>query len=285
MALTSIKIDTLPHAEKLRKLVGIFDELKRVIVAYSGGVDSTLLLKVGTLTLGENCIGITARSETLTPEEYDDALRLARDHDFNIVTLEYSELDIENYAENPVNRCYFCKHELFDRIRQMARRMNVPAIAEGSNADDVDDWRPGLKAIQELQIASPLRQAGLRKSEIRDLARALGLPNWNKPSMPCLASRIAYGIQIDQRRLGQVADGERFLRQQGFRLVRVRHHDEIARIEVGPDEIDRLLDPALREAVAARLRELGFRYVTVDLAGYRTGSLNEAFHTMPAANG
>ena len=147
-------------------------------------------------------------------------------------------------------------------------------MAEGSNADDVNDWRPGLKAVAELQVVSPLREADLHKQEIRELARALGLPNWDKPSNPCLSSRVAYGLSIDREKLRQIAEGERFLRERGFRQVRVRHHDQIARIEVGPDEMDRLLEPDLRRAVSARLRELGFRFVTVDLMGYRTGSLN-----------
>ncbi len=278
---STIDLGRLPHHEKFQRLINRFKELKRVIVAYSGGVDSTLLLKAGTLALGENCIGVTAKSETLTDDEYAAALKLATEHNFNMKTIQYSELAVENYAENPTNRCYFCKHELFSRLDRLAAEFNVPAIVEGSNADDVDDWRPGMKAAQELQVVSPLRDAGLTKAEIRDLAKALGLPNWDKPSAPCLSSRIAYGVQIDATKLKQVADGEKFLREQGFRIFRVRHHEEIARIEVAPEEMDRLLAAPMRNAVAAKLKELGFRYVTVDLLGYRTGSLNEGFHNIP----
>jgi pyridinium-3,5-biscarboxylic acid mononucleotide sulfurtransferase len=277
MASLTIDWEGLPHKDKFDQLFGRFRELKQAMVAYSGGVDSTLLLKVGTLALGDRCVGVTALSETLTPEEYEAALAIARDHAFNIRTVQYSELEIENYAENPTNRCYFCKHELFGRLRQIAQELGIDTLIDGTNADDVDDWRPGMQAAQELRVVSLLREADLHKSEIRELCRALRLPNWDKPSAPCLSSRIAYGIQIDKQKLDQVAEGERFLRQNGFRVVRVRHHGEIARIEVAPEELARLVEPELRERITARLRELGFRYVTLDLIGYRTGSLNESF--------
>lgn len=264
----------LPHHEKFNRLFFRFKELGRVLVAYSGGVDSTLLLKVGTLALGERCIGVIARSETLTTDEYRSAMALAGDHCFTLRTVEYSELEIEHYASNPANRCYFCKHELYDHLRDIARETGIATIANGDNADDAADYRPGAKAAEEFQVVSPLREVGLSKEEIRDLARALGLANWDKPSAPCLSSRVAYGIEIDRGKLHQIAEGEKFLRQQGFRQVRVRHHDTIARIEVAPDELDRLLEREMREQVAARLLELGFQFVTVDLTGYRTGSLN-----------
>lgn len=282
MALLTIDWDRLPHRDKFDQLFERLRQLDRVLIAYSGGVDSTLLLKVGTLALGERCLGVTARSETLTGEEYEAAMTIAHDHGFNILTTQYSELAIENYAGNPTNRCYFCKQELFSRLRQIAREQGIQTLIDGTNADDVDDWRPGMQAAQELQVLSLLRETGVHKSEIRDWARALGLPNWDKPSAPCLSSRIAYGVPIDQKKLDQVAEGERFLRQNGFRVVRVRHHEEIARIEVAPEEIGRLLDPELRARVTARLKELGFRYVTLDLLGYRMGSLNDGL-PRPAA--
>ena len=283
MAALTIDWESLPHKDKFDLLFGRFRELKQAMVAYSGGVDSTLLLKVGTLALGDRCVGVTALSETLTPEEFEAAMAIARDHEFNIRTVHYSELEIENYAENPINRCYFCKNELFGRLRQIAGELGIATLIDGTNADDVDDWRPGMLAAQELSVVSLLREVDLHKSEIRELCRALRLPNWDKPSAPCLSSRIAYGIQIDKQKLEQVAQGERFLRLNGFRVVRVRHHGEIARIEVAPEEIARLAEPELRERVTVRMRELGFRYVTLDMSGYRTGSLNESF-TRPAVS-
>jgi len=283
VAPASLDRSSLPHGEKFDRLTDRFRQLGKVVVAYSGGIDSSLLAKVGTLAIGDGCIAVIARSETLADEEYDAAEVVARDHEFNLKTIEYSELEIDHYAENPTNRCYFCKHELYSRLTDLARELGVAAVAEGSNADDVNDWRPGLKAVAELQVVSPLREADLHKQEIRELAQALGLPNWDKPSNPCLSSRVAYGLAIDREKLRQIAEGERFLRERGFRQVRVRHHDQIARIEVGPDEMDRLLEPSLRRAVSARLRELGFRFVTVDLMGYRTGSLNKGI-TPPKPN-
>lgn len=275
MASLTIDREHLPHPEQFEALVNHFQRLGKVLVAYSGGVDSTLLLKVGTLALGERCLGVIARSETLTDDEFDAAMALAREHGFNIEMVAYSELAIENYAQNTPNRCYFCKSELFGRLQALARERGITTLIDGTNADDVGDWRPGMQAAKELQVVSPLRDAGVTKAQIRDLAQALGLPNWDKPSAPCLSSRVAYGVTIDKAKLEQIAGGEKFLRQNGFRVARVRHHDQIARLEVVPEEIPRLMEPEMRALVAARLLELGFRYVTVDLLGYRMGSLNE----------
>lgn len=275
--------ETLPHREKFEVLLGRFRQMGSALIAYSGGIDSSMLLKAGTLALGDRCLGVIARSETLTDEEYVAACKVAQAHGFHLETIAYSELGIENYAENPNNRCYFCKHELFTRLTMLARERKIGTIVEGSNADDVDDWRPGMKAARDLNVVSPLREAGLAKAEIRAIAQALGLPNWDKPSAPCLSSRIAYGVRIDRTKLDQVAGGEAFLREQGFRILRVRHHDDIGRIEVAPEEMDRLLEPAMRRRVADHMKGLGFRYVAVDLMGYRTGSLNEGFHTPGAS--
>ena len=280
---SKIDLKKLPHREKFESLLDRFKQLKRVLVAYSGGVDSTLLLKAGAIALGEDCVGVTARSETLTDFEYQAALGIARDYNLNIHTIEYSELEIPHYADNPTDRCYYCKYELFRRLHELAAELGIEVIAEGSNIDDLDDWRPGMRAVEEFGIVSPLRDAQLGKDEIRDLVRELGLPNWDKPSSPCLSSRIAYGIQIDPEKLRQVAGGEAFLRGEGFRQVRVRHHGDLARVEVTPDEIDRLVEPDMRRRLAEVLLELGFRYVTVDLVGYRMGSLNEGF-TRPRLN-
>lgn len=268
-----INIVNLPHREKFESVFERFRNFGRVLVAYSGGVDSSLLLKIGSMALGENCIGIIANSETLTPEELDAARKLAIEHGCVLREIRYSELEIENYATNPVNRCYFCKFELFSRFVEIAREMGAAAVIEGSNADDVGDWRPGLKAVAELAVLSLLREAGLHKQEIRDLARALGLANWDKPSNPCLSSRIAYGVAIDREKLAQIADGERFIRAQGFRQVRVRHYGDWASVEIGADELGRL-DSRLRQSIVDYLMSLGFPRVEIDPNGYRMGSLN-----------
>lgn len=275
MGILRIDWDRMPHRERFSQLFERFKELGRVLIAYSGGVDSTLLMKVGTMALGKDCIGVTARSETLTDDEYYRAQAIAGDHCFTILSIQYSELDIKHYAENPANRCYFCKHEMFSRMNELADELGVNAIIEGTNAEDESDWRPGMRAAEELQVVSPLREAGMNKDMVREMARALGLPNWDKPSSPCLSSRVAYGVRIDQDKLRQVAEGEKWLRERGFRDVRVRHHGELARVEVGAGEMDRLLERELREALAHHLLDLGFRHVTLDLQGYRRGSLNE----------
>ena len=287
ISVSGLNIDraSLPHREKFDRLIGCFEDLGEAMVAYSGGVDSTLLLKAGTLALGHACIGVIARSETLTDDEYEAAQAVAAEHGFNLEVITYSELAIDGYAANPTNRCYFCKHELYSRVSELARKRGVGAIAEGSNADDIGDWRPGLRAVRELNVISPLREADLHKDEIRALARALGLANWNKPSNPCLSSRIAYGERIDERKLDQVARGEKLLRARGFRQVRVRHLGVGARIEVGTDEIERLADPRLRKAVSEEIAALGFKTVEIDPRGYRSGSMNEAFHNPPTRAG
>ncbi len=275
MGLESLS-DNLPDLEaKFDRLLARFGELGRVLVAYSGGVDSTLALKVGTLALGDNCIGVTARSESLADEDLELTLRVAREHGLRQEIIEYSELGIEHYAANPVNRCYFCKHELYSRLQGLARRFGVTAIVDGTNADDAGDYRPGSLAAEELQVLSPLKEIGLGKAEIRALARRLGLPNWDKPAAACLSSRVPYGEPITAEKLRQIGEAEAFLRGLGFAQVRVRHHDRIARLEVAPEDIARLAAPETRGLVLDRLRALGFQFVTVDLAGYRTGSLNE----------
>ncbi|MBN1865868.1 ATP-dependent sacrificial sulfur transferase LarE [Candidatus Sumerlaeota bacterium] len=249
----------------------------RLAVAYSGGVDSALLLHAATEALGrENAVGVLASSETITPAEFEKARALARERQWPLEILEYSELDISGYSDNPVDRCYHCKKELFGRIRQAVREQGFEVLADGSSHEDLtDDYRPGMKALRELGVVSPLMELGFRKDDIRAISRAQGLPNWNKPSAACLASRFPYGTTITRQGLDQVARAEAFLRERGFTQVRVRWHESVARIELLPAEIPRLLDSAMREEVTRALKEIGFRYATLDLQGYRTGSLNE----------
>lgn len=265
---------------KFRGLLERFKELGRVIVAYSGGVDSTLALKAGTLALGANCIGVTAKSETLTDEEFELTRQIAEAHGMIQRVISYSELDIENYAENPVNRCYFCKKELHTRLTGVARELGARFIVDGVNADDVGDYRPGMEAARELGVVSPLLDCGITKDEIRRMSRELGLSNWDKPAMPCLSSRVPYGEPIDAMKLRQIGEGESFLRGLGLRQVRLRHHGKIARIEVEPGEIARLAEPEMRDQILRFMRSIGFQFVTLDLFGYRMGSLNEG---IPAA--
>jgi len=263
-------------AQKLERLRTTLQSYGSALIAYSGGVDSTFLLKVAVEALGrDKVLGVTARSESLTTRAFQLACDIAREHNLPQEVIEYSELDIEGYADNPVNRCYFCKSELFHRMRELADARGLAAVVEGSNADDVGDFRPGMKAAAELGMKSPLREVGLTKDEIRTLAREMGLPNWDRPSEACLASRFPYGEQITHEKLNQVGEAEGYIRGLGLRQVRVRHHGKVARIEVLPDDMPRLLDPATRQAIIAHFKQLGFHYITLDLQGYRTGSMNE----------
>lgn len=263
-----------------RKYEGFLEHLRgygRLAVAYSGGIDSTLLLHAAGQALGaENALGLIASSETLTDEEFQAALAIARDFGFRLEKIAYSELEIENYAENPLNRCYFCKNELFGRLGEAAEALGFERLADGSTFDDLTgDYRPGMQAARERGVVSPFIECKLRKPDIRAMARALGLPNWDKPSGACLSSRFPYGTRITQERLDQVAEAEHALRALGFAQVRVRWHDSVARIEVDPEAITRLAEPELRQKAARAVREAGFRYAALDLLGYRTGSLNE----------
>jgi len=259
--------------QALRAILGRYG---KVLVAYSGGVDSTLILKVAAQTLGpQRAVGVIAKSETLTGDEFEEAVRIAREQGFNLRIVEYSELEVENYASNPLNRCYFCKVELYGRLQEIAEEIGAEAICNGDNADDTSDFRPGLRAAAEAHIVSPLREANMGKAQIRALARRLGLPNWDKPSGACLSSRIPYGETITKEKLDSIGRAEKLLRGLGFRQVRVRRHGPIARIEVAPQEIERLAGAGVRETVSRELKSCGFAYVALDLEGYRAGSLNE----------
>ncbi len=248
--------------------------LSGAVVAFSGGVDSTLLLSEAVEVLGDRVLAVTASSETYFPEEIEEARKLAAVIGARLEVIETQELENEEFAANPSNRCYYCKGELFGKLTEIARRAGLGVVLDGTNADDVSDHRPGRQAARETGVRSPLLEAGLAKADIRALSRARDLPNWDKPALACLASRFPYGTKITRPELERVAAAERHLRGLGFNQLRVRNHGEIARIEVPSSDLGRLLES--REQVVARFKELGFLYVTMDLQGYRTGSMNEA---------
>ena len=238
-----------------------------------GSVDSTFLLKVAHDVLGDNVLALTAASKFIPRRELDETIKFCAENKIRQIIFEADVLNIAGVKENPVDRCYLCKRELFKNFLRIAEENKISIVVEGSNMDDTSDYRPGMKALAELGIKSPLQVAELYKSEIRELSREMNLPTWSKPSMACLASRFVYGETLTEKNLSMVEAAEEFLLQAGFKQFRVRVHGKIARIEILPEEFDRLLK--IREEISARFKALGFDYVTLDLQGYRTGSMNE----------
>ncbi len=261
---------------KYAHVQSILRELGSVLVAYSGGVDSALLLKVATDTLGEQAIGALASSPAYDDEETAEAVAVAAQLGARLERVETHEMDDPRYAANTAERCYFCKVELFDQLEPVAARLGLAHVVYGMNRDDRGDWRPGQRAARERGVRAPLDEAEMGKDDIRALARHLEVPVWEKPSEACYSSRIPYGMPVTVEALRQIGRAERALRSLGFRGVRVRHHETVARIEIAPEEFARLLDPEVREQAVAGVHAAGYAYVTLDLQGYRTGSLNEA---------
>jgi len=265
---------------KYDRLLEILKGLESVIVAFSGGVDSTFLAKAARDALGDKAVLVTADSETYPASELDEARRLANHLGMRHVVVETRELDNPEYAKNAPNRCFFCKEELFTKLRPIGAREGVAHLIYGANMDDLGDHRPGMDAARRMGVRAPLIEAEFWKAEIRELSREFGLPTWQKPSFACLSSRFQYGDAITAEKLRQVDAAEAFVRSLGFRQFRVRHHDLLARLEIAREEMARLWEDGAQDSIVARFRELGYLYVTVDLQGFRSGSANDALKLM-----
>jgi uncharacterized protein len=265
---------------KYDRLLGVLKGLESAVVAFSGGVDSTFLAKAAKDALGARALLVTADSETYPASELEEAKRLANQLGMRHVVVETRELDNPEYARNSPNRCFFCKEELFEKLRPIADLEGVAHLVYGANMDDLGDHRPGMEAAKRMRVQAPLIDAEFWKAEIRELSREFGLPTWDKPSFACLSSRFQYGDTITAEKLRQIDAAEAFVRSLGFRQFRVRHHDGLARLEIAREEMPRLWEDGVRDSIVARLRELGYLYVAVDLQGFKSGSANDALRLM-----
>lgn len=273
------RLDPDTIEQKRRRLLEIFREMESVVVGFSGGIDSTLVAAAAHEALGERALMVIAQSESYPKAELELALELARTRGWNVRVIETSELENPEYQKNDGRRCYYCKAELFTHLKAIAEAKGYREIAYGANVDDMSDWRPGHQAAKERAVRSPLYEAGLTKPEIREIARAMGLPNWSKPAMACLSSRIPYGTTVTAEVLAKIEAAENVLRGLGLEQFRVRHHDTVARIEVPREAFATLLAPDLLDRVVAGVKGAGYLYVTLDLQGFRSGSMNELLKT------
>ncbi|NYE57584.1 ATP-dependent sacrificial sulfur transferase LarE [Carboxydothermus ferrireducens] len=259
--------------QKLTKLTSILTEMESVVVAFSGGVDSSFLLKVARDVLGDKVVAAVGISDTYKPDELLEAENIAKMLGVKLIKVYTDEFSDPNFVNNPPDRCYYCKKSLFTKLIELKEQLNFNYVVDGANLDDNNDYRPGHRAIAELGVRSPLREAGFTKEEIRRFAREMGLPNWNKPAEACLASRFPYHTKITKESLRKIYSGEKHLKDLGFNIVRVRFHDPVARIELAPEELSLAVEK--RTEILNHFHELGFKYVCLDLQGYRTGSMNE----------